>query len=719
MDKINNYKQNRIAFYFFIFSLGLIISFIIIDMIYLSKKSHTLLINNLVKEVYQKELTLQNDFKNSKSILENISNSKYFKTFVLDKNFEELKTIFQLLAQNNKNIIQLKYIDASGIEQISIPTKDNISKKEYKNLPYFKLSKQLEKEKVWFSDIEKVDSHLTINSILVIKNHSQFEGIFVLKYKIEELEEINPQYSLYNFILLDSEGSILSKNGLNEDSKLIKDFFAKQNLPNENLIKEEHFVSLNLNIPIEKKIFLIVKLKDNFIEKKYKERTDRYIVVSALVLILSLFVSIIFSRYLKKVNFVLENTQKEKINLDEEIKLKTKELEDSKKRITDILDNITDFVWQVDKNGTYTYASSQVKTILGFETQEIVGKKIFDFMDEKETTRIKEIFEQLAKNRLPIKELVNKNIHKNGKKIWLETNANPIINDQGDLLGYRGTDRDITKRREQDTQIKKINNELKLLNKTLENRVKEEIEKNKVQEVQLFNQAKMAAMGDMLGNIAHQWRQPLSYISTTASGIKLNYEFNLLRNEDIPTAMEQIVSKTQYLSQTIETFRNFLMEKKEYQEAILQDRIEIALNIVNASLKDNHIFLEKVMDYTQPIRSKIVLGELSEVIINIINNAKDILISRKIPNPWIIVELTQIDNTAVLTIEDNAGGIDEEVMSRIFEPYFTTKDLSVGTGLGLYMSYKIVKDSLHGKLSVQNTEFGAKFIVELPINKED
>ncbi len=684
MNKITNYKQNIIAFYFFIFSLGLIISFIVIDIIYLSKSNNSLILDNAKNTLVDKQEKIKKSFLNSKNILDTINNLYYSNELEKNKNFEQLQNIFSTILKTNENILQLKYLDENGQIKININkslTLNNFDKK------YFEISKNTQ-TKTWYSEILD-DSFYYINSISILKEDTKFKGIIILSYKIPDFKKSN----LYEFFLLDETKLSLSSKNLEKDN----------------------FVTLELNLPTKKTYILMAKLKDSILNRQYRDRIDRYLVVSLLVLFLSFIVSFIFSKYFQKLNIILKSIQRKNINLDEKVKTRTKELKESKKRLIDILNNITDFVWQIDKDGKYIYASSHVENILGYRVEEVIGKTPFDFMAKEVAEDIEKYFLELKEKKLPLKNLENKNIDKNGKTIWLETNATPILDDNNNLIGYIGTDRDISERKAQEKQISTINEELKHLNKTLEDRIKEEVEKNKLQEVQLFNQAKMAAMGDMLGNIAHQWRQPLSYISTTASGIKLNYEFAILKQEDIPVAMDEIVSKTQYLSQTIETFRNFLKEKKEYQEVILQDRVEMALNILNASLKDNHIYLEKIMDYTYPIKTTLVVGELSEVIINIINNAKDVLIARNIPNPWIIIELSRQDNNAILSIEDNAGGINPDIIPRVFEPYFTTKDLSVGTGLGLYMSYKIIKESLKGKISVINSEYGAKFIIEIPL----
>jgi C4-dicarboxylate-specific signal transduction histidine kinase len=264
--------------------------------------------------------------------------------------------------------------------------------------------------------------------------------------------------------------------------------------------------------------------------------------------------------------------------------------------------------------------------------------------------------------------------------------------------------------------ISETSKELNDLNENLKSKIDQEVKKNMLHEIQLLEQSKMASMGEMLANIAHQWRQPLSSISVTASSISLHIGLEMEINaKELDEKMSIILSKTEYLSKTIDTFRNFLKEKKEYKLVSLQDRLNMVFEIVGTSLKDNHIDFRYTDYTTEPIFILMVVGELDQVIINILNNAKDIIMEKDLEERWVNLELLVKNNKAIITVEDSGGGIPEEIITKVFEPYFTTKHQSQGTGLGLHMAYKIVKESLQGKLYVQNTNNGAKFFVEIPI----
>ncbi|MGB5867671.1 MAG: ABC transporter substrate-binding protein [Arcobacteraceae bacterium] len=256
---------------------------------------------------------------------------------------------------------------------------------------------------------------------------------------------------------------------------------------------------------------------------------------------------------------------------------------------------------------------------------------------------------------------------------------------------------------------------LKELNDTLEERIKNAIEENSKKDAILYQQTKNAQMGEMIGNIAHQWRQPLSLISTAASGILAQKAFGTITDKKEDEALNAIIEKVNFLSNTIDTFRDYIKEKKELKEVILQDRLKNDINIVEASLSNNYIVLLKNIDETEPIHINMLVGELSQVIINILNNAKDVLVERKIESPIVKISLQKKQNKAIINIEDNAGGISDEIFPKIFNPYFSTKHQSIGTGLGLYMSKEIIEKHLNGKLYATNTKLGAQFTIELPL----
>jgi len=259
-----------------------------------------------------------------------------------------------------------------------------------------------------------------------------------------------------------------------------------------------------------------------------------------------------------------------------------------------------------------------------------------------------------------------------------------------------------------------------ILNASMKKTAKKiELEKKLAVDKELIDSAKMKQMGEMIGNIAHQWRQPLSAISTLSSTISFQAQMDIIDKDEIIKTMDEITELVNYSSETIETFRNYLKENKVYKKQILQDSIKTAIKIAQTVLKDNGVDIIDHINYEHPIELYMVSGELPQVIINIMNNAKDVILEKDIHKGWVKIDLEVRDDTAIITIEDNGGGIPQEVLPNVFKQYFTTKDEVKGTGLGLHMSKKIVEESLKGKLYVNNSDNGAKFYIEIPIKNEE
>jgi PAS domain S-box-containing protein len=242
----------------------------------------------------------------------------------------------------------------------------------------------------------------------------------------------------------------------------------------------------------------------------------------------------------------------------------------------------------------------------------------------------------------------------------------------------------------------------------------------------LFQQSKMASMGEMIGNIAHQWRQPLSIVSTCASGIKLEKEFGSLSDEKLHESMDMIVEHTQYLSRTIDDFRNFFKSEKNIKKFVIKDSVENALKLLSSSLKNNDIEL-KVDFLDEEFVYEGYPNEFIQAFINIVNNSKDAFVVNNKEDRFIEVRETLINDKYLLQIKDNAGGIPKNIKDRIFDPYFTTKHKSQGTGIGLYMTHQIIVDHMNGKVKIKNINFkkdnrtynGSCFTIEFPRNMEN
>ena len=248
---------------------------------------------------------------------------------------------------------------------------------------------------------------------------------------------------------------------------------------------------------------------------------------------------------------------------------------------------------------------------------------------------------------------------------------------------------------------------------TLEHKIENEVEKNRVQMHILMKQNRLVAMGEMINNIAHQWRQPLNTLAIIIQKFELLSSRGILNTESINKNVTQGMVQVKKMSTTIDDFRNFFKLEKEMKTFYLKEMIEETFLFLQNSIDEHQVQVNYNIEASTQMKA--YKNELSQVLINLISNAKDALISNREKDRIINIKCNVKHEHMILSIEDNAGGIDENILDKIFEPYFTTKEESKGTGLGLYMSKMIIEDNMNGKLCVENTNTGAAFRVILSI----
>ena len=230
-------------------------------------------------------------------------------------------------------------------------------------------------------------------------------------------------------------------------------------------------------------------------------------------------------------------------------------------------------------------------------------------------------------------------------------------------------------------------------------------------EQMIIQQSRMAAMGEMLNNIAHQWRQPLNALGLTLQQLGLFSEFGQLNKELLDSNIAKAMEILLHLSQTIDDFRNFSAPDKEKSLFKVDQIVAKTVSLVEESFKYQNIIIE-----TGAIGEPQISGypnEFGQVILNILMNARDAFLERGTSEAWVKVRSWTENGKAVVSITDNAGGIEEEIMGNIFDPYFTTKELGKGTGVGLFMSKTIIEKNMGGRLTARNTGDGVEFRIEV------
>ena len=252
------------------------------------------------------------------------------------------------------------------------------------------------------------------------------------------------------------------------------------------------------------------------------------------------------------------------------------------------------------------------------------------------------------------------------------------------------------------------------LNSDLERRVEDEIEKNRQKDSLLFQQAKLASMGEMIGNIAHQWRQPLNIISMLFQKVYRQQKKGTLDTLTMKHTLNQAMETINHMSQTIDDFRGHFEPNKTKVHFTVLSVVQGVLSIVEESFKIANI---EIQTYIQPEISLHTYPEdLKQVLMNLLNNAKDAMKSNNVARGVIRFDVLITKNNEIsINFSDNAGGINNEHIDKIFEPYYTTKYKSQGTGIGLYMSKRIVEERLGGVITAYNTDIGANFNILIPI----
>lgn len=262
-------------------------------------------------------------------------------------------------------------------------------------------------------------------------------------------------------------------------------------------------------------------------------------------------------------------------------------------------------------------------------------------------------------------------------------------------------------------KIKSHTNELLILNNSLEQKIKEEVDKNRQKDRYLAQQSRLAQMGEMIHMIAHQWRQPLSAINSAASTVELEAVLQKQTKESTLKQTKHIATLIEYLSHTIDDFREFFKPTKTKNDIHCDEIIDSIINIVDSSLKNHNITFKKEFMCNKKLYTYV--NELKQVILSIISNAQDALAKKKPQNPYINLLTYTEGNFYVIEISDNGGGVPQEIIDQIFNPYFTTKEHENGTGLGLYMSKIIIEDHCEGSITISNNEDGAVFKIVIPL----
>jgi signal transduction histidine kinase len=250
------------------------------------------------------------------------------------------------------------------------------------------------------------------------------------------------------------------------------------------------------------------------------------------------------------------------------------------------------------------------------------------------------------------------------------------------------------------------------LMRSLEERVREEVEKSREKDQIMQIQGRLAAMGEMLNNISHQWRQPLNNLALIIQQLQVARVQGAPSDESMKNRITECMNIIRYMSETIDDFKNFFRPDKAPRNFTLNEAVKKALTFVEASFHNRNITVRIETDGDVPAFGH--PNEYTQVLINMLNNAKDVMLERRVAHPAIWIRLTRDGGFSRVVIRDNGGGVDASIQDHLFKPYVTTKTDGKGTGIGLYMSKMIIEQKMGGRLTMRNWDEGAEFTIMVP-----
>ncbi len=437
--------------------------------------------------------------------------------------------------------------------------------------------------------------------------------------------------------------------------------------------------------------------------KKFYNSAVFYIITSAWILLIVIFIILNYS-----FNYFISKLKKlHNISMEKEKEAK-KKLIFKEKYLKTILDSNENIIITTIEGEELDRANSIFFEFFNYKNIEEFKKKhscICDFFEAE-----KDYVTKYVNSQNWLKYILN-NRDKTHKVLMKKDNQNYIFKVNANLMEFDEKSRSVVSF----TDI----TEIEEYKESLENRVKNEIEKRRKQEQLLIQQSKMSSLAEIMSSIAHQWRQPLNVIGLAIQGLNIKIDLEeKITEEDVDDLNESVMKQIKYMSNTIDDFRNFFRPSKGKKEFDIKKAILNVEHLIKAQLENNSINI--YFEFNEK-NSFLVLGyanEFEHIILNIISNAKDAIESqikkdKIVDNGLIQIKLNYLESKAVIEIIDNGGGIKDEIIDKIFDPYFTTKFEAMGTGIGLYMAKIMIEKNMRGKIYAQNFESGSKFIIEI------
>ncbi len=408
--------------------------------------------------------------------------------------------------------------------------------------------------------------------------------------------------------------------------------------------------------------------------------------------------------------------KKVKEELEIRVEERTKELKESEEKFKTLSEKSMVGIFILQHNA-FKYINPAFAQIFDYPIHRLTGKTFADIVYPGDRAKMKEKSDKLKNGDIDYSHAQFRGVQKNGETRYLEVYEAAIrLENKPAVIG---TVIDVTQRTHFESALREKTGQLAELNRDLENRIKSGLEERSRQERLMMQQSKLAAMGEMVGAIAHQWRQPLSTVGVIIQNLKMAHKLKKLDAHMLENSAKDAMGQIKFMSNTIDDFRNFFKPSKEKENFSVLEAVEHTISLVRAQLENNIISVHLQVGEGTPLRVSGYPNEFKQVLVNIINNARSAIEEKrkkgnlKTDTGDIFIDITRAGKNITITIANNGDKIPKKVMARIFEPYFTTRKDGKGTGIGLYMSKTIVEDQMDGHIFAENTKDGARFTLQL------
>jgi len=700
-----NKHTYRLQLFFIFFFISISISFLSYYFIYEREKDVivTKYQSLALSEIELKEKILLHEIDDKKIIINYILNNDSFLKYVnsLDDSKKLIsENIFLTIFDSLKNIYQLKFLDENGIEKIRIEkdketkqvySQNNLQNKSHKH--YFKEIKKLNKNQFFISDFDlnikngeiesPVNPTIRVGTPIYIKN--SFKGAIIINLSLKELFK-NISFSKYfNIYLIDSNSFVFNPKENRKKSKTLnkqetKD--SKSELLDENIIYSKltlkelstiyEIIDSNKNRLINENIIysklnlknwsIVYKIKEDLLNSElngiFYQSSINFIAFIFINIILALIASIIPERLYKKIL-----TQEEELD-----------------RNLNIIDKYIIYS-KTNLKGVIIEASEAFEKISAYSKSELIGSShslIKSGYHDK--AFFKDIWKTISKGETWQGEIANRK--KDGKIYWVYSTIMPTVNENGKSVGYISIRQDITDK------------------KNLQ-----------MQKMKILEQSRHTTMGEMISIIAHQWKQPINYIGIKLFSFITKVEGKKLTQNETEEFYNDMTDTLDGMSKVIDDFRNFFRKDKKLEKVEIREQIEKSLKLLENLIRELDVKVEIKENSKTYLEG--IATEILQIFLNLIKNSCDEFKSKQIKNPTIEISICNENSFINIDILDNAGGVDEAIIDKIFEPYFSTKSEN-GTGIGLYMCKLIVEESLHGEMSLKNVDRGLEFNIKIP-----